>query len=554
MPGDATNAGERLRLGQSVYSWQEGRLRDASGRDVPLRNKSLRMFSALLAERGHVLSKDRLSELVWPDTVATDESIARCIADIRKALCDDDHDIVQTYPKQGYRLHAPADTNEAASGAWFGGSGRAAAMLGLFMALLVLWLVAPKPDFVSSDQVASAAPGIGRADRVAIIPFEGEGEDVGFLASGLSDDLEVHLAEMSGIKTLSLAQTASVATGGKSPLDVAQSLDATYVVLGRLRRNGDQVALSIQLVDGSDGTTVWADRYEGYRDGLIAFRDTLPEALVGAMSVELNARDRQRLLVQDTASPEALAEVMQARRELSQFTYASSLAAEKRLRRAISIDPQYARAYAELASAFAIRLENDWIVLSQADTQKAFFFANRALSLDPDLWFAHYAIGRLHAVAPGGDIEAAVRHLRTAMELQPANDDARAFYAVVTMMSGRVVEARRILESVVATHPHAPFWYFLGLANAHFHLREYEAALDFTSRCLSQMPNSPYCLRTRIAVEARLGRIEDAEWTIGEYVTYGNDPSLDAVMKSAIERDPAMLDHLRKSYELAGLK
>ena len=116
---------------------------------------------------------------------------------------------------------------------------------------------------------------------------------------------------------------------------------------------------------------------------MIEFRDALPDALAEAMSLELSERDRQRLAHRDTSHPKALEHVMLARRELNMFTFEGSLEAEKLLRNAITIDPQYARAYAELASAYAIRLENDWTVLSDADTQKAFYFAERALELDP---------------------------------------------------------------------------------------------------------------------------------------------------------------------------
>ena len=554
MKEDTANKAEGLRLGGEFYFWLGGQLRDASGNDVPLRAKSLKMFATLLSERGKVLSKDELSALVWPDTVATDESISRCISDIRKALGDENHDIVQTYPKQGYRLNAVAAKSEMEA------SHKTRRSIGLWSALAITATVAAfgvltlNQNLIRSDTSAEVTQRSSPHSTVAIIPFTSEGEDGRFLALGISDDLEIHLAEISGLKILSQAQTATVVSDAKGPLEIASSLGASHVVLGSLRQNSDQIALSVKLVDGSDGTTLWADRYEGMMDGLIPFRDRVPEALVNAMSVELNSHDLDRLAFKDTDNPKALREVMHARRELSHFTYQSSLEAEKRLRRAVSFDPQYARAYAELASAFAIRMENDWIVLSRADTQKAFYFAERALELDPNLWFGHYAIGRLHSVAPSGDIEAAVHHLEKAMELNPANDDARAYYAIVAMMSGEVEKGRKILESVISSHPNAPFWYHLGHANALFHLRRYEAAQEAISHCLKQMPNSPYCLRTQMAVQARLGQFEDAAWTIEEYAILGYDTALEAVMKSAIERDPDMLSHLRESYELSGLK
>ncbi len=553
MFGSAAKDVERLRLGDAIYLWRDGQLQDMQGRDIPLRAKSLRMFAALLSERGRILTKDQLSEVVWPETVATDESIARCIADIRKALSDEQYEIVQTYPKKGYRLNVDS---VAADATGLPSRGRAPlfAIMGM-AALLVAGALFVTADMPSElDPLATIAPAPKLRDTVAILPFVDTGTDNGFLAAGLSDDLEIHLAEMSGIRILSRAQTGVISDPSLSPSELARNIDSRYIVQGNLRRDGTQIALSVQLIDGTDGATLWADRYEGPQDGLIAFRDTVPDALVEAMSLELSERDRKRLAHQDTSNPEALEHVMHARRELNMFTFEGSLEAEKLLRNAIALDPDYARAYAELASAYAIRLENDWTVLSDADTQKAFYFAERALELDPDLWFGHYALGRMHSVAKTGDTALALRHLKQAMELQPANDDARVYYAIVLMMSGSIAEARAILESAIASHPQAPFWYHLGLANAHFHLEDYETALEIVDTCLDQMPNSPYCLRTQIAVLARLGRIEDAEWTIAEYEMLGHDVSLDAIMKSAIEREPAMVTHLLESYRQAGLE
>ncbi len=551
MPGATPAKAERLRFGNAVFYWHDGQLQNAAGQYVSLRAKSLRMFAVLLSERGRVFSKDQLSELVWPDTVATDESIARCISDIRKALHDERHEIVQTYPKRGYCLKVPAAAVEARSRSrrrpvW--------PKLAIGALLLVLALNLLGQDFTSSEIVeVRTNPSPELRDTVVILPFRGSGTEDEFLASGLSEDLEIHLAELSAIRILSREQATGIAGRNMTPADLAREIDSRYIVQGALRHQGTQVALSIQLIDGADGALLWADRYQGPSAGMIAFRNEVPKALATAMSLELNARDRERLARRDTDNPEALERVMEARRALSLFTYDGNLAAEKNLRRAIAIDPEYAGAHAELASAYAIRLENDWVVFSQADTQKAFYFANRALELDPDLWLGHYALGRLYSVTSLGDTELALRHLRNAMELQPANDDGRAYYAVVLMMSGSVSEARKILEQTIASHPNPPFWYHLGLANAHFYLHDYEAALDAVSRCLSQMPNSPYCLRNQIATLARLGRIDDAEWTIAEYEMLGHDASLNAIMKTAIERDATMLTHLRQSYEMAGL-
>ena len=322
------------------------------------------------------------------------------------------------------------------------------------------------PWHTSTPPVAIASARM--LDTVAILAFTADTEEDRFLADGLADDLEIRLAEVSGLRTLAQSETA-VVSGAQSPTEAARLLDASYVVTGSVRQSASQLAISLRLIDAADGATIWADRYEGARDGMLAFRNTVPDALVSAMAIDLNRTDHERLVRQDTTDPDAFEDVLKARRALSLFTYEGSLAAERHLRSAIARDPDYARAHAELAVAFVIRMENDWIVLSKADTDKAFYFAEAALRLDPDLWFAHYALGRLHSVADTGDVEAAFRHLQRAMALQPDEDDPRIYYAIVRMMSGYVDEARRIFESVLATHPQPPFWYYLGYSHALFH-------------------------------------------------------------------------------------
>lgn len=546
----------RLRLGSADYVWSDGELCDASGHRVPLRAKALKMFAELLAQRGRVLTKDQLSELVWPETIATDESIARCIADIRKALKDDKFKIVQTYPKQGYRLNATIQTDEAMVGFAFLRQNRNVVLLATLIAIAaIVMLPLLRDDIVSGvNPLETGTPSVDLREAIAILPFTATSDSDQFFANGLSDDLEIHLAEMSAIKLVSRGQVSAVVDAPQGPVALARSLDVRYLVEGDVRDDGVAIALSLRLIDGSDGTTLWADRYEGTRAGLMGFRNDLPESLIDAMSIELNARDKQRLALKDTEDPIAFQDVMQARRELSRFTYEGSLTAERHLRQAIARDPDYARAYAELASTFAIRMENNWVVLSSADEDKAFYFAKEALRLDEGLWFAHYALGRLHSIAKTGDTQAALTHLRRAMTLQPANDDPRAYFAIVTAMSGDLDDGIAILESVIATHPQPPFWYYLGLANAQFHRKQYTSALETVEDCLAQMPNSPYCLRTQIAVLARLDRIEDAEWAAEEYAILGNEVSLVALMQTAIESDPTLRSHLEDSYRLAGIE
>ncbi|MEP3331378.1 winged helix-turn-helix domain-containing protein [Sedimentitalea sp.] len=545
------NGAEQIRLGGTCYIWQDGQLLDADGRTVPLRAKSLRMLEVLLSERGRIVSKDRLSELVWPDVIATDESIARCIADIRKALGDIVHKAVETFPKQGYRLNVEMRGQSIPTPTGRTGLLILAVSCAVILLGINLWFSDTR---VGAPDTQIAFPAADLQKSVAILPFTADAEQDRLLAGGLSDDLEIRLSEISGIRIVSQVQTQAMAARLDSLIELSQVLTARYLIGGSVRSKGGDVAVSLQLINGSDGATIWADRFEGPRENLLAYRQKLPEALVKAMHVTLEPRDLQRLAREGTTVPAAFEDVMHARRELSLFTYQGSLAAEKYLRRALERDPDYARAYAELAAAFAIRFENSWVVLSGADTEKALYFAQKALELDAELWLAHYALGRLHSVIPSGDIDVALNHLRTAMSLQPANDDARIYYATLTTMAGRPEAALPQFESVMATHPVPPFWYYIGYSNTLLHLRRYDEAEEAALTCVNQMPNSPYCLRALVALYGRLGRQDDADWTMVEYAALGYELTIAAMMKSALERDPSMYAFLEESYRLAGVE
>ena len=196
MFGSAAKDVEKLRLGNAIYVWRDGQLQDTQGQDVPLRAKSLQMFAALLSERGKILTKDRLSEIIWPETVATDESIARCIADIRKALNDEQYKIVQTYPKKGYRLNVDSVDPDARSIPYRGTVPfyGVLVMVGLLAIATIIAINNTSPEGKPSATIAMPSK---LRDAVAILPFVDTVGDNDFLAASLSDDLAIHLAEMS---------------------------------------------------------------------------------------------------------------------------------------------------------------------------------------------------------------------------------------------------------------------------------------------------------------------------------------------------------------------
>lgn len=405
---------DAFQLGDIAFDLNTATLSDKDGQPVPLRNKSKAVLIYLLERRNRTVTKTEILDSVWADVTVSDESLVQCIADIRRLIGADARQIVETVPREGYRLNAQE-------------------------------------------------PKTRKGPRSFVLPV------------------------------------------------------AAAVVLAVV--------------------AFWFYR-EGERS---PFSEPLPARVA----------ETQAAPPPGTKSTEAYLEVLQGRVSAGRFGQDESLSAERHFRRAIAIDPNYARAYAELGTLLAVRFENDWNVLEEADKSKALFYAKRAAELDPDLWLAHYALGRLYSVLE--DFGASERHLEAAMSLQPENEDARAYYAVVMNLQGRSEEAIEILEPVVRSHPSPPFWYYFALGHALFNAQRFEDAEQALTRCLDLAGNSPYCLRYLIGTLGELERHDEARAAGEKYVSLGFELAVEPMLELVRFHHSGDRERLRSALRHAGV-
>ena len=399
-------------LGDVSFDLTTRTLTHKDGHPERLRNKSKEVLGCLLETPNQTVTKTRIFDTVWSDVIVSDESLVQCIADIRRVIGTDARHIVETVPREGYRLNLPeqgATPKRAVS---------IAAFAAIAITLAAVWLYWP-----------------------------------------------------------------------------------------------DAVALP---------------------DGQAAPDNTATET--GPPG---------------TDSIQAYLEVLKGRVSANRFSQSESLIAERHFRQAISLDPDYARAYAELGTLLAVRFENDWTVLEDADEEKALFYAEQAVSLDPELWLGHYALGRLHSVF--ANMELAENHLERAMSLEPDNEDARAYYGIVKNFQGDALTAVAILEQAVQSHPNPPYWYYFGLGHALFNADRLDQAETVLNRCLELAEDSPYCLRVLIAVYGKTGRITEAEAAGRTYVSMGFELSVEAILSLIRSPHPDGRAQLEQGLRLAGV-
>lgn len=561
----APDTGEVLQLGELRYLLPDGRLVDADGETAHLRAKSLRLLEVLAEHAGKIVSKDRLAELVWPDVVVTDESIGQCVADIRRAIGNGAHSVLETFPKRGYRLTVAVarDGNELPKPQnKIRGSRPVRALVAIASGIaglgLLFWLsgsvplMSPKIPILTELEVS--APLYDHS--IAVLPFENQQASPAetYFSEGLTEQLVANLTALSEVKVVPSAASAAFRDHDGNVEAISQALRARYLVLGSFRQLGQEIQVSVQLIDGETGTNIWAKTYLGDHDRIFDYRMDILQSVTEGLALSLPDPEQKQMINSGTSIFSAYDAYLRGRKAAGQLTYKQSLEAERHFRTAIRDDPGYADAYAQLGLLFAIRFENSWVQLAEADEEKAFFFARKALELNPDLAVAEYGLGRLSAVVSEPNFEQAFAHLRRAIQLAPGNDDFRVFYAVTHVLEGKPEPALPIIEAAIAASPFPPFWYHLAHADALFSTRRYGEAAEPLQSCLNQMPNAPYCLRLQIANFAQLGDIPAAEWAAEEYAALGFEPSISTIMKAVITKSPANRAHWYQSLVKAGLK
>lgn len=261
-----------LCLGDGLFNANGSLLADKSGRVIPLRPQSVEVLKALAAQEGAVVSKEDLLAQVWGNVAVTDDSLTQCIADIRRAIGDRDHRIVQTVPKKGYRLVADAPPSRPPRTRWALAAGLAAA---LPLALLGAWHVSRTAvDDVGQAQTMIASEVTRAEPSIAVLPFESiEGQDRWTrLGRGLAADIASELALNDWLYVTVPESLINVAFGS---LPEGRQLDVRFALSGTIQAQGDEIRISAHLTDVSTRKVLWSGTWTEPQNDIFAVQDRI---------------------------------------------------------------------------------------------------------------------------------------------------------------------------------------------------------------------------------------------------------------------------------------
>jgi TolB-like protein/Flp pilus assembly protein TadD len=340
----------------------------------------------------------------------------------------------------------------------------------------------PEPAAVSNAVTSAPTATAMSPDEksVAVLPFVdmSEGHDQEYFTDGLSEELIDLLVKVRGLRVP--ARTSSFYYKGRSATigQIAQELHVTNIIEGSVRKSGNHLRITAQLVRADTGYHLWSETFDRNLDDIFRTQDQIANAVVNALKISLRESDSAAVAV--TANPDAYALYLQARARTARHTKADIDAAALDLQRVLKIDANFAPAWALYAKTRVMLVDLNAIPYRQA-REETLAASNHAIAADPNLGVAHLAMVRYHLYFDW-DYKAAAQEMAIARRLDPFDSDTLRYAGSLAITLGQTVQARELYLSAVDRDPlDAANFMLLGKAETSLgHFAEARAALQRT--------------------------------------------------------------------------
>jgi adenylate cyclase len=354
-----------------------------------------------------------------------------------------------------------------------------------------------------------------------------------------------------------IARNSSFRYKGTNP-DIRQlglDLGVRYVLEGSLRHAVGRVRISVQLIDASNGTHCWAERYDRKFKDAFSVQDEVVRAIVKALVAHVNNAEAGRVLTKPAKTWQSYDYYLRAVSVLNTFWLSPNTrdlyAARELLNRALEAEPSYARAHALLAdtiiSAWHLRLDGDY--LSQEALERAHRSVCQAVQHDPTLPFAHALLGLV--LGYKRQFDASIEAVERATALNPNYTDWR--FAQTLLMAGEHERAVAAGKAYIRADPFYPPRATVWLGVAYFMLKRYQDALPFLQEAALRVPNSRGGHLWAAANYGQWGRLDEARAEIVAALRIDPKFTIEAQAHQAVCRRQRDLDHLLNGLRKAGL-
>jgi TolB-like protein/DNA-binding winged helix-turn-helix (wHTH) protein/Tfp pilus assembly protein PilF len=512
-PGKPPAAGTRVRFGIFDVDLESGEVWK-NGIEVRLHEKPFQVLCALLERSGQVVSRKDLQDRLWPgDTLVEFENgLNNAISRLRDALGDsaDSPRFIQTVPRRGYRFIAPFEASGAVAqpipvsreGAMPDSARRSRWIIPTGAVILAVFALGVF-TYLYVRSARTPAPPI---DSVAVLPFAtatAESPD-DYIAFGMTEAL---IAELSHVDQLKVISQTSILRykGTRLPLtEIAGQLGVGAIVEGSVVHEGQQVRITVQLIDASTDTHLWTETYRRQADTVLATQRDLAQVIAGEVSRRLTGEEAGVRRSTRAVDPRAHEAYLKGRYFLQRRGETNLERARGYFEEALAVDATYAPPIAGLADFYIL---TDSMGPREA-FPKAREYASRAIAADEGLAAGHAALGYAYYYGDW-NWEGAEREFKRALELEAGDSLARERYARLLGTLGRFDEAHQQMSRALALDP-LSLTVHEAAAALWFNARNYDRMIEQANKILELNPQDHRAQEHLAIAHLHLGRYEDA--------------------------------------------
>jgi adenylate cyclase len=415
------------------------------------------------------------------------------------------------------------------------------------------WLRPPESPIkvASTKKMAFALPD---KPSIAVLPFvnlSGDPEQE-YFSDGITEAIITALSMVP--KLFVIARNSTFTYKGKpvKVQQVSEELGVQYVLEGGVRKAGDRIRITAQLIDALNGHHLWAERYDRNIDDIFAVQDEITKKIITAMQVKLTEGEQARTAAKGTKNLEAYLKCLQANEYWNRLNIESNALAKQLTEEAIALDPEYAWAYHNLARTHMLDV---WLGTSKSPKQsitKAMELLQKAIALDETFAEAHGHLGWLFSMTKQHD--KALTEGEKAVTLNPNSADSHMRYGKILTFAGRYEESIPELNKAIRLNPIPPNIYLYSLGISYCWTGQYEEAITWCEKAVRREPNSMFAHLFMTMAYSFSGRDEEARIEAAEVIRIQPKFSLEKFAKRVTYKNQEDKERCIGALHKVGLK
>jgi adenylate cyclase len=383
---------------------------------------------------------------------------------------------------------------------------------------------------------------------IAVLPFtnmSGDPEQE-YFSDGLTEDLITDLSKFSGLFVISRNSVFIYKGKTVKPDTVRDELGVQYMLEGSVRKSGDRLRITAQLIDTTTGGHHWAERYDRKLTDLFTLQDEITQQIVSALGVKFSQIEQGRAFRKKTANLNAFDYNLRGWWFYHRYTQENNRQARKMFERAIELEPEFARAYAGLGLTYYEQYAQLW---SQDPNtlERAFELAKKAITLDDSESAAHTLLS--HVYLWRKQLDQAIAEQERAIALNPNNAYGYADLAEALIWAGKPADALELIKKAMRLNPHYPPNYLYILGSAYLRMERYDEAVAALKTTLIRKPDHLGGHLLLAVIYSGAGREDDANAHVAEALKVNPQLSIEGLK----QRLPALPENAVTALRKAGL-